>query len=172
MSASDEPILAAGAGESPSPRKLLSLSEATSGRLRLLGKKARSTWRIFRANRMGTVGLALLLAFFLMAVFAGQIMWILAHIAGWSSSYGPFDRVAAVGQGTAPSAQHWLGTDIWGYDILARTIYGSRVSLLVGLVATVVSMGLGTAVGLFSGYWGGWRDEVLMRVTDVFLVSS
>jgi len=170
MSTTDDSTCAMGVGEAESPRRLLGLSEATSGRLRLLGKKVGSTWRIFRANRMGMAGLALLLAFFVMAIFASQIMWILAHIAGWSSAYGPFDRVAVVGQGTAPSEQHWLGTDIWGYDILARTIYGSRVSLLVGLVATAVSMGLGTAVGLFSGYWGGWRDEVLMRVTDVFLV--
>ena len=170
MSANDESPLVAGVGEARPPKRLLGLSEVTSGRLRLLGKKTRITWRIFRTNRMGVVGLALLMVFFLMAIFAGQIMWIFAHIAGWSSPYGPFDRVAVVGQGTAPSAQHWLGTDIWGYDILARTIYGSRVSLLVGLVATAVSMGLGTAVGLFSGYWGGWKDEVLMRVTDVFLV--
>jgi peptide/nickel transport system permease protein len=170
MSTTDEPAGVMGAEEAEPPRRIMGLSEATSGRLRLLGKKVRSTWKIFRANRMGMAGLTLLMAFFVMAIFAGQIMWILAHIAGWSSAYGPFDRVAVVGQGTAPSEQHWLGTDIWGYDILARTIYGSRVSLLVGLVATAVSMGLGTAVGLFSGYWGGWRDEVLMRVTDVFLV--
>jgi peptide/nickel transport system permease protein len=119
---------------------------------------------------MGMIGLVALLAFVVISVFAPQVMWVLSHIAGWPSVYGPFDEIAPVGSGLPPTKDHWLGTDFRGNDILTRTIYGSRVSLLIGLVATLVSMGLGTAVGLFSGFWGGWRDEVLMRVTDVFLV--
>ena len=146
------------------------LSQPAREKLRLLRKKSLGTWRIFRKNRMGMLGLTILVCFVVMAIFASQVMWVISHIAGWDRVYGPFDRVAPVGQGIPPSKSHPLGTDIRGYDILARTIYGSRVSLLVGLVATVVSMGLGTMIGLFSGYWGGWRDEVLMRVTDVFLV--
>ena len=146
------------------------LSEPTIERLRLLRKKAMATWKVYRRNRLGMTGLVALLAFIVISVFAPQVMWVLAHISGWPSVYGPFDEVATVGSGLPPTKDHWLGTDIRGNDILARTIYGSRVSLLVGLVATVVSMGLGTIVGLFSGFWGGWRDELLMRVTDVFLV--
>ncbi|UCE81291.1 MAG: ABC transporter permease [Methanobacteriota archaeon] len=116
------------------------------------------------------VGFAILIAFLIMAIFASQIMWILSLIAGWDHAYDPFEEVAEVGSGIPPSSEHWLGTDTRGMDILSRVIHGSRVSLLVGIVATVVSMGLGTAVGLLSGYWGGWKDEVLMRITDVFLV--
>lgn len=146
------------------------LSGPTIERLRLLRKKTVATWKVYRRNRMGMIGLVALLAFVFISVFAPQVMWVLAHIAGWPSVYGPFDETATVGSGLPPTADHWLGTDVRGNDILTRTIYGSRVSLLIGLVATLVSMGVGTAVGLFSGFWGGWRDEVLMRVTDVFLV--
>lgn len=153
-----------------SDRRKLGLSEPTLEKLKLLKKKFSATWKIYRSNRMGMIGLVMLLAFVFMSVFAGQLIWVLAHVAGWPSAYGPFDEIAPVGRGLPPTEDHWLGTDIRGNDILARTIYGSRVSLLVGFVATVVSMGVGCAVGLFSGFWGGWRDEALMRITDVFLV--
>jgi len=64
---------------------------------------------------------------------------------------------------------HMFGTDQNGRDILARVIWGSRVSLLVGFLASVIAGVLGTLVGLISGYWGGWRDEVLMRINDILL---
>jgi len=88
---------------------------------------------------------------------------------GWGVAWEPFTNTGA-GVARPPSPDHWMGTDQMGRDLLSRTIYGSRVSLLVGLVASAVSMGLGTVIGLMSGFWGGWRDEVLMRITDVFLV--
>lgn len=116
------------------------------------------------------VGLIILLGFLLMALFPYQIMWIFSAAGGWESVYGPFDEVATVGQGLPPTAEHPLGTDFRGNDILSRVIHGTSVSLLVGFVASAVSMGLGSVMGLLSGYWGGWKDEVLMRITDVFLV--
>lgn len=139
-------------------------------RLSLLKKKSLATMKVYRRNVMGMIGFVGLLAFVIISVFAPQIMWILAQIAGWPSAYGPFDEVAPIGSGLGPSGEHWLGTDFRGNDILSRMIYGSRVSLFIGFVASLVSMGLGTVVGLFGGFWGGWRDEVLMRITDVFLV--
>ena len=148
----------------------IGLSEPFIEKARLLKKTTAQTASVFRRNRIGMLGLVILLAFMMMAVFPGQIMWVLAVVGGWEFPYGPFDEVATVGMGIEPSPEHWLGTDLRGNDILARTIYGAQVSLTVGVVATVVSMGLGALVGLLSGYWGGWRDEALMRVTDVFLV--
>ena len=153
-----------------SERRKRGISEPTIERLRLLRKRTIATWKVYRHNTMGMIGLVTLLAFVFVSIFAPQVMWVLAHIAGWPSAYGPFDEVATVGSGLPPTSDHWLGTDFRGNDILARTIYGSRVSLMIGFVASLVSMGLGTVVGLFSGFWGGWRDEVLMRITDVFLV--
>lgn len=148
----------------------MGLAEPTVEKLMLMRKKGAVTWRIFSSNRLGMLGLTILAVFAGMAIFAPQIMYVLSLIGGWDYAYGPFDEVAAQGSGIAPSPDHWFGTDFRGSDILARVIYGSRVSLEVGLVATVVSMGLGSVVGLLSGFWGGWKDEILMRITDVFLV--
>ena len=119
------------------------------------------------------LGLGILAFFVVLALFAGQVMVLLSWIAAatghpWDSPYGPFEISGGVMQ--PPSPEHWLGTDATGWDILSRVIYGSRVSLEIGLMAAAASMGLGTLVGLLSGFWGGWKDEVLMRVTDVFLV--
>jgi len=150
--------------------RAMRLSEPTVEKVLLHRKKTGQIWHIFRSNWVGMLGLAILMVFVVMAVFAGLLMYIFSIIGGWEDAYGPFDEVAPVGAGIEPSSEHWLGTDIRGFDILARVVYGTRVSLEVGLVATVVSMGLGSAVGLLSGFWGGWKDEVLMRITDVFLV--
>jgi peptide/nickel transport system permease protein len=67
------------------------------------------------------------------------------------------------------SAATPLGTDFQGRDILSRLIYGARVSLLVGLMGTLVAGGIGTALGILSGYVGGWVDQIIMRVTDAWL---
>ncbi len=146
------------------------LSEPTREKLRLTIKRVTSTLGILKGNWIGMLGVAILMAFVIMAVFAPWVMALFQIIGGWDSAYGPFDRVARPGAGLPPSPEHWLGTDLRGCDILARVVYGARVSLEVGVVATLVSMGLGAFVGLMSGFWGGWRDEMLMRVTDVFLV--
>lgn len=67
-----------------------------------------------------------------------------------------------------PSAAHWLGTDQLGRDVLSRMIYGARISLLIGTVVVGLAASSGTFVGLVAGYAGGWLDEGLMRLTDVF----
>lgn len=67
-----------------------------------------------------------------------------------------------------PSAAHWLGTDQLGRDVLSRMMYGARISLLIGLVVVGLAASIGTFVGLVAGYAGGWLDEWLMRLTDVF----
>lgn len=68
-----------------------------------------------------------------------------------------------------PSARHVLGTDVLGRDLLSRVLYGSRVSLLVGLGVAVIAATLGCLVGLVAGYYGRWVDAVLMRATDVVM---
>lgn len=68
-----------------------------------------------------------------------------------------------------PNAAHWMGTDELGRDVLSRIIHGGRVSLAVGLFSTLLSISLGVAVGALSGFFGGWIDSILMRVTDAFL---
>ena len=139
-------------------------------RMRLIRKKVAETGRVFKRNRMGMLGFAILIVFTAMAAFPAQIMWVFSTVGGWDYPYGPHDEVASYGPGTDPSSENWLGTDSRGNDILARVIYGARISLMIGGLAAAVAMVLGSIVGLLSGFWGGWRDEVLMRVTDVFLV--
>lgn len=148
----------------------LGLSEPALEKLALTKKNAAKTWRIFKANRLGMIGLGMLLAFIFIAIFSPQVMLVLSWIGGWEVAYDPFYKDMSIPSAAPPSPEHWLGVDQFNQDILARIIYGSRVSLVVGLVATAVSMGLGALVGLLSGYWGGIRDEALMRITDVFLV--
>ncbi|OBB79770.1 peptide ABC transporter permease [Mycobacterium colombiense] len=68
----------------------------------------------------------------------------------------------------SPSAAHWFGTDLQGHDIYARTIYGARASVTVGLGATLLVFVVGGALGAFAGFYGGWLDAVISRVTDIF----
>ncbi len=68
-----------------------------------------------------------------------------------------------------PSARHWFGTDELGRDVLTRVLYGARVSLKVGFVAVGIAVFIGTAVGLVAGFYGGWRDSLLMRLVDIML---
>ena len=69
----------------------------------------------------------------------------------------------------APSATHWMGTDIQGRDIWARLVYGARISLSVGLVSQGIALALGLVLGLIAGYYGKWVDEIVMRLADVTL---
>ena len=147
------------------------LSEPRREKLRILRTRAAVTWKIYSKNRFGMAGLIILFAFVVMALFADQIIYLLHIIGGWESPWGPFEEPPDYdGYPDQPSSQHWLGTDGRDWDLLSRLIYGSRVTLLVGFVASLVSMVLGAGVGILSGYWGGWKDAVLMRATDVFLV--
>lgn len=113
-------------------------------------------WRRFRRHRMAMAGVALLLA-----------MAALAVAAPWVAPYDPNQPSPAVDQ--PPSAQHLLGTDGIGRDVLSRLIWGGRISLTVGLVAVTISVGVGTLVGAVAGFFGGWVDNALMRVVDVVL---
>jgi peptide/nickel transport system permease protein len=105
------------------------------------------------------------------AVAAGALIMLLfvlaALLAPLISPYGPLEQNIAQSL-KPPSAEHLLGTDKLGRDILSRLLYGARISLVVG-AAVVAGAGLiGTLIGLAAGYLGGWADEVMMRVTDVF----
>lgn len=111
-------------------------------------------------NKMARVGIIIIGFFVLMAVFGPLLMpFKTTEIA---------DSRADVFN--APSFEHLLGTDNQGRDVLAYLVNGARSSLMVGLTATIISMVLGTIIGIAAGYLGGWIDNLLMRVTDFFLV--
>ncbi len=122
---------------------------------------AARTWKTFRKNKMGMVGLFILIFFVLIALFAP----LLASHCDLTPTCHPDNP-----QYAAPSAKFLFGTDNLGRSVLSLTIWGTRISMIVGLAATTLTMLLGSAVGLLAGYYGAWRETVLMRVTDWFLV--
>jgi len=96
------------------------------------------------------------------------VMVIAAIFAPWLAPYDPLEsNYAEVVR--PPSAQHLVGTDPFGRDVLSRLIFGARTALLVGLVSAFVGATLGALLGAASGYWGGTADLMLQRVTDIFL---
>ena len=117
------------------------------------------TLRLFRRNRLGMTGLVIILVFILVA-----------SLGPWLVNYQPLAFGGAEDVLRPPSAQHWLGTDDMGRDVFKALIAGSQVSLIVGLMATAISMLIGTLIGIVSGFVGGRTDSLLMRLTDVFLV--
>jgi len=111
----------------------------------------------FRRNRLAISGLLFVLLLALLAIFAPLV-----------SPYNPY-VVDLDQQLLPPSLEHWLGTDNFGRDVLTRIIYGARISLLVGLVPSFISMVIGTVMGILSGYVGGRTDFVVMRLADVMI---
>jgi peptide/nickel transport system permease protein len=118
-------------------------------------------WMTYRENTMGMIGLGILIFFILIAVFAP----LLASHCDLSPTCHPNNP-----QYAAPSAKFWFGTDNLGRSVLSLTIWGTRISMVVGLAATFLTVFLGTTVGLIAGYYGGWTETLLMRITDWFLV--
>jgi peptide/nickel transport system permease protein len=96
------------------------------------------------------------------------ILLVLAAIAPWIAPYR-FDEMSLLQRLKPPSAAHWFGTDEFGRDVLSRTLMGARLSLLMGIGATLISLVIGVPLGLLAGYRRGWFDESLMRVMDVLL---
>jgi peptide/nickel transport system permease protein len=120
-------------------------------------RRLRRGWRIFRRSRQGVVGL-LILAFFVALAIVGPLI------------VGPVDRDGAHVQLLQPSSEHLFGTDRRGRDLLTTFVHGSQISLIVGVVASVLSMVIGTGVGVVAGFVGGRTDSTLMHVTDFFYV--
>lgn len=114
-------------------------------------------WNSLRHNRLGMLGLIILGGIVLMAIFAPQL--------------APYDPTKLTGKPfEPPSAAHWLGTNDIGQDIFSELIYGTRVSLVIGVLAAAIAMFIGTSVGLLAGYYRGPLGAGLMRVVDVVLV--
>ena len=114
-------------------------------------------WRRFLRHRLA-LGASVVLLLLVLSALA----------APWIAPYNPNQGDFAAFDGP-PSSAHLLGTDSKGYDVLSRLLYGGRISLLIGTASMIAAIGVGTAVGAVAGYFGGWIDAVLMRLTDVVL---
>lgn len=118
-------------------------------------------WHSFKRQYMGLLGLTMLIVTILTALFAPVL--------------APYDPEAAVRVTieniyTPPNAEHWLGTDDAGKDVLTNLIYGARVSLTVGFFAAFIALVIGGIVGIVAGFYGGKVENTLMRITDILLV--
>jgi peptide/nickel transport system permease protein len=135
----------------------LSARQVTRARRRAAASRF---WRDFRGQRAGLAGLAVLGAFVLLAVLA-PVLFSSEQLEVTRATGGVLD---------VPTSAFPLGTDESGRSVLALVVWGTRVSFVVGLAATVISMAIGTLVGIASGHFGGWTGAVLERLTDWFLV--
>lgn len=118
--------------------------------MRKFGQTVRELWK----DPMGRVGIVGILLVVLMAVFAPYV------------SRFPPDKMASLPK-APPSGMYWLGTDNYGRDIFSRILYGSRVSLQVGIIAVGIAASIGYVLGLIAGYFEGWIDRVIMCIMDI-----
>ncbi len=113
--------------------------------------------RLARRKPLGAIGAVVIFVFIMVALFAP-----------WLAPYDPY-TIDAANLLKAPSARNWMGTDEFGRDILSRIIWGSRVSVFVGLLAVSLGTTTGAILGLISGYFGGWLDYGVQRVMDTLM---
>ncbi len=148
---------AGAAGEAPPVRLAGPRAISWARRKRALGRLART----YRRSAMGMWGLGILIFFILVA--------LLAPVITNEATMDP--TCACVGEPLqAPSSEFWFGTDNLGRSVYTMTVWGARISLTVGLAATLISMVIGALIGIAAGYYGGWLETALMRLTDWFLV--
>lgn len=141
----------------------MSASTTTEANAQLISETARRSewsqaWRRFRANRIAVGGLVVILLLALMAIFAPFI-----------SPYDPIDEIFRGMRGGSPTLAHPFGYDHLGRDLLSRVIFGTRVALLVGLLATGIAVTLGVVIGAVAGYLGSWEDTLISRVIDTLM---
>jgi len=116
----------------------------------------KDAWRRLVRNKLAMIGLAIVI-----------IMAIIAIFAPFIAPYNPNDRIKEDSQ-KGPTLKHWFGTDLLGRDLFSRVLFGTRISMLVGVVAVAISLAIGLFFGALSGFFGGISDAVIMRVADIF----
>jgi len=136
-------------------------------RLRLLGKSLRANWALFAENKIGLLGLGIIICFALLAIAHPLLMGRV-----WDPTiYDPlsgFDPLVAP-HPAPPSARHLLGTDPFGRDVLSQLMYSTRSEFILGVVAALVTVVIGTTVGALAAYFGGIVDTLFMRLADLMI---
>ena len=117
-------------------------------------------WRAFRRDPLAVISLIILLIFILGAIFAPFLTPYSQQGLGDPNILEKFNP---------PNMDHLLGTDYLGRDVLARILYGGRSSLTIGFLVVFLAVLIGVPLGAVSGFYGGWLDNLLMRITDIFL---
>ncbi|MBJ7223976.1 MULTISPECIES: ABC transporter permease [unclassified Brenneria] len=114
-------------------------------------------WKKMKRNRSSIAGLIIIVFFTLLALLAPVLPLADPYATSWS----------AIRQ--APSAAHWFGTDDIGRDMLSRMVWGAQASLMAGVISVAIAVLTGVPLGLLSGYFGGWLDQTISRITEAFL---
>jgi peptide/nickel transport system permease protein len=114
-------------------------------------------WQQFRRNRLATIGLVIIL-----------VLWGATLLAEYVAYHDPYEMNLENPFLPVGSRDHWLGTDNFGRDVFSRIVWGGRASLSVGIVVVGISATIGLILGVISGYYGGWIDTLIMRITDLF----
>jgi peptide/nickel transport system permease protein len=114
-------------------------------------------WRKLKANKGALLGLFIILFFAALAILAPVLPLPNPVATSWSAIR------------KAPSAAHWFGTDDIGRDILSRMVWGAQASLMAGIFSVAIAVVIGVPFGLISGYYGGWIDQIISRITEAFL---
>lgn len=117
-------------------------------------KRKPAGWIAFKKNKIGMISLWVLIIMSIIAIFAPVL-----------APHDPYVQ-DIINRMKGPSSEHWLGTDAYGRDILSRIMYGTRASLLVGVVSVLLSSIIGFAIGMIAGYKGGRIDDILMRILE------
>jgi peptide/nickel transport system permease protein len=123
----------------------------------LIARRIRGVWRGLSRNPTSIIGLLIAILMIIVAILAPII-----------SPY-PYEEMDLANRTQGPARAHLLGTDHFGRDILSRMIWGARASLLVGFAGIGIAMTIGTVIGVWSGFFGGWFDEIIMRGMDIIL---
>ena len=115
---------------------------------------------VFRGEKLSITGLIIVTIFLVLAIIGPHVV-----------PYGPYEAIVdewgLVPEDKTPSKEHWFGITRFGYDVFSQTIVSSRTAVLVGLISAVMVVFVGANLGLLSGYFGGWLDETIMRITDI-----
>jgi peptide/nickel transport system permease protein len=137
------------------------MNAGTPSAWQLFAEQWKKNWFKFSRNRLSVIGLAIVLLVILLAIFAPWVTPYPAH----AGAFVDFNNASQ-----SPNANHWLGTDIFGRDILTRIIFSFRGALVMAIVVLALSVPPGVILGLLAGYFkGSWLDTTIMRLTDVFL---
>lgn len=120
--------------------------------------QAREIWKRMMKDKSSMISFIFICILFFVAIFANFLI---------DESLVTAQNVAERIQG--PSLKHWFGTDLYGRDIFARVVYGSRVSLSIGIITVIISTTIGGLLGALAAYFGGKLDDFIMRITDIFL---
>ncbi|MBI4928226.1 MAG: ABC transporter permease [Anaerolineae bacterium] len=134
-------------------------------RMRNNWKSFTDNWAIFAENKIGLIGLAIILFYALLAAAHPILMQTV-----WNPQvYDPFTGYdpAVMVNPSPPSSQHWLGTDPMGRDILSQLMYSTRNEFVLGLLAALLTVTIATSIGAIAAYFGGWVDSLFMRAADL-----